>query len=114
MSTQPLNTPAIEARLAAANKELIHICKDPAKNFVMRVPVKDYDSDRVLSAALDDTQALLDEVRELRELVKDAYWEGHRECWRHVSPKHLDGMIESRASAWTLSTARARLEGRTP
>ncbi len=109
MSTQPLNTPAIEARLAAANKELIHICKDPAKNFVMRVPVKDYDSDRVLSAALDDTQALLDEVARLRELVAQCV-EAMEQTYE-VSDYPANGKSPCDRA---IKAARARLQGDAP
>lgn len=64
-----LDLTPIKARLEVASKELIHICKDPAKNFVMCVPVRDWDSDRVLSASLDDIDALVEEVERLRECL---------------------------------------------
>lgn len=102
-----LNLAPIKARQAAAEKELIHICKDPAKNFVMRVPVKDYDSDRVLSASLDDIDALVKEVERLRELVDSAFSEGHA-CGRCAG---FEKDAPTCSTAWQLSNARQRLEG---
>lgn len=102
MPTQPLNTDAIEARLAAYEKSLTPEAAHQAWVEALHDLQKN---------APADLRALLDEVRELRELVEGAYTEGYIAGCAN-SRSYIDsGVARDWNADWLTSTARARLQG---
>jgi len=65
-----LDLEAIEARCEAARREVNRLCQGET-SWTMSIPVREDDTDIVLTNSFRDIPALVIEVEQLRELVKE-------------------------------------------